>query len=418
MFSLEDLLNNSSSPTSGPCQWTRRCGPDTSACQVKDLLISRHADKEPEKINGLDNYTIGYTFSEHIDYDPRLPSQQNTMDIDKLKQITKKIMTLPTAVSALFENMYPSPCQIPAVGKEAQFLPQSPVNTVTLVPIMEKKLIVFMKYNMIGDAKDFLEDLSFSSDEIDEIDKTTRRQCQCQEWFDSKIGFITASKAKNVYTRQQSYEANSTEDISRIVETIVKHTSHQSIRNNTDGEPTNPMKWGLRHEENARDGYLRTEGRKHNKIQLSTKGFVISKQKPFLGASPDNIRSCKCKRSCQNVLVEYKCPFSHKEKDPKEAFLSREVGGMKNNGEFLLKPSTRYFYQVQLQMFVCELSACDFEVWTTKGIFITQVTFDPKFMESICVTLETFWVTHVIPRMMKNVQAEINSVELLGNFLN
>ena len=43
---------------------------------------------------------------------------------------------------------------------------------------------------------------------------------------------------------------------------------------------------------------------------------------------------------------------------------------------------------------------------------------DPKFMESICVTLETFWVTHVIPRMMKNVQAEINSVELLGNFLN
>ena len=187
--------------------------------------------------------------------------------------------------------------------------------------------------------KDILEDLSFSSDEIDEIDKTTRRQCQCQEWFDSKIGFITASKAKNVYTRQQSYEANSTEDISRIVETIVKHTSHQSIRNNTDGEPTNPMKCGLRHEENARDGYLRTEGRKHNKIQLSTKGFVISKQKPFLGASPDNIRSCKCKRSCQNVLVE-----------------------------------------------------------------------------SICVTLETFWVTHVIPRMMKNVQAEVNPVELLGNF--
>ena len=53
---------------------------------------------------------------------------------------------------------------------------------------------------------------------------------------------------------------------------------------------------------------------------------------------------------------------------------------------------------------------------TTKGIFITQVTFDPKFMESIRVTLETFWVTHVIPRMMKNVQAEVNPVELLGNF--
>lgn len=299
---------------------------------------------------------------------------------------------------------------------EAQ-VSRSPVDAVAVVPIMEKKMMAFMKDKATGQAKDFLEELSFSSDEIDEIDNTTRRQWQCQEWFDHKFGFITASKAKNVYTRQQSFEADSTEDMSCMVETIVKHTTHQSTWNHTDGVPTNPMQWGLKQEESARDSYLRTERRKHNKMQLSAKGFVISKRKPFLGASPDNIRSCKCKHGCQNVVVEYKCPFNHREKDPKEAFVSKEVGGMKNNGKFSLKPSTRYFYQVQLQMFVCEPTACDFVLWTTKGIFVVQVTFEPKFMESICGTLERFWVTHVIPRMMKNVQIGIIPVELIGTFL-
>ena len=106
---------------------------------------------------------------------------------------------------------------------------------------------------------------------------------------------------------------------------------------------------------------------------------MISRNKPFLGGSPDNITHCKCTPPCKSIVVEYKCPWSHKNLDPKEAFLQPEIGGMWENNTFSLKQNSRYYHQIQVLMYVTELQECDLVVWTCKGIFCSSTKlFLPK----------------------------------------
>ncbi|CAH3035244.1 unnamed protein product [Porites lobata] len=44
-------------------------------------------------------------------------------------------------------------------------------------------------------------------------------------------------------------------------------------------------------------------------------------------------------------------------------------------------------------MFVSGLTLCIFVVWTNKGIFTVEVTYDPSFMSVVCAKLEKFWTT-------------------------
>jgi len=78
-------------------------------------------------------------------------------------------------------------------------------------------------------------------------------------------------------------------------------------------------------------------------IKLS--GLVIDKAYPFLAASLDDSKTCKC---CGKSLVGCKYPFKNKEKHPKEASIAENIGGIYNaDGKYSLKPSLKYFYKVQ-----------------------------------------------------------------------
>ena len=109
----------------------------------------------------------------------------------------------------------------------------------------------------------------------------------------------------------------------------------------------------MKHEDSARNAYLHVQKHLHYKVQLTQKGFLISKAKPFMGASVDNIRSCECACKCKDVVVEYKCPWVHRNLDPKEAFVTKEIGGVKLGEKYSLKPNSKYYYQVQNGI-VCE----------------------------------------------------------------
>ena len=58
---------------------------------------------------------------------------------------------------------------------------------------------------------------------------------------------------------------------------------------NQEMEPKNYREWRLFHEESARRAYQRVASHNHHKLELVSKGFLISNSKPFLGASVDNI---------------------------------------------------------------------------------------------------------------------------------
>ena len=245
----------------------------------------------------------------------------------------------------------------------------------------------------------------FTEEEIERTSSNTLKQWKCKEWFIQKAGFISASKAKRVCSIQTSLEQGKNRNISKIVLDIV-HPIIPFYTPSLPKQPNNARDWGLKHEESARRAYYRVEKKQHHDMKLVSKGFLISSRKPFLGASVDNVRTCSCK-DCRSVVVEYKCPWKHKGKPPKEAFLTPEVGGEQVGNTFLLKSTSKYYYQVQLQMFVCNLILCHLVVWTKLGVFVVKVPFNEELINSVILKLEEFWISHILPSMM----LEINGLD-------
>ena len=146
------------------------------------------------------------------------------------------------------------------------------------------------------------------------------------------------------------------------------------------------------HEESARKAYHRVESHNHSKLQLLSKGFLITDKKTFIGASLDNIRCCQCSTGCPDVVVKYKCPWKHQDKHPKDAFITPEVGGVKKGNVLALSPSSKYYFQVQLPMYVANLTECDLVIWTRQGIYT-----------NVCHKLEIFWKINELPVMLASV---------------
>lgn len=113
------------------------------------------------------------------------------------------------------------------------------------------------------------------------------------------------------------------------------------------------------------------------------------------------------------MVVEYKCPWKHRDLlDPKEAFLRAEIGGVKVGKTFSLSTKSKYYFQVQCQMFVANLCLCDLVVWTKKDIFTAQVQFNKKFTENVCQKLEKFWMSNVLTVIVQRVS---QNLDIVGN---
>jgi len=396
------LLNSKreNSITSKHCHWIRKLKPDTKLCELKDLPVTKRGLKNHDESKR--KRSRAYTFSHY--HDPCTLS-------DRTPCSQEQLATLVTSMEAMKEK----PVILPILkqklhGSENSTNKNNSTTTTMEVPvvlneipehgIMEKKLIQHLESNNQANADSFLRNLKFSNKEIDNVASLTKKQWQCKQWFVHKRGFITASKAKNVYTRQISAEKQPKTDVSVLVNSLTEQKDVVGKQHIVE-DPKNPLDWGLKHEESARKAYYRVEASKHNQLSLISKGLMISKTKPFLGASPDNITSCKCTPQCESIVAEYKCPWSHQDLDPKEAFLQPEIGGMWQNDQFFLKEKSRYFYQIQLLMHVAELQKCDLVVWTRKGIFCHQVSYAPLFVERVCIKLKRFWLTSVVPHMLE-----------------
>ena len=69
-----------------------------------------------------------------------------------------------------------------------------------------------------------------------------------------------------------------------------------------------------------------------------------------------------------------KCPFCVKDCLPQED---------QKNGQWILRRDHTYYYQVQTQLNVCNLSYCDFVVWTERGSAVESITVDSTFYETV-----------------------------------
>ena len=96
-------------------------------------------------------------------------------------------------------------------------------------------------------------------------------------------------------------------------------------------------------------------------------------------------------------------PLKTQRSAPKKAFLIPEIGGIKNGKEFVLKPISKYYFELQLQMLASELTFNILVVWTTKGIFTVEVPYNPSFLFNVCAKLEKVWNSQVLSFMMAEI---------------
>ena len=98
-------------------------------------------------------------------------------------------------------------------------------------------------------------------------------------------------------------------------------------------------------------------------------GLVIKPEKPWLGASPDG---AFINDDGNLKLVEIKCPFSARESDVIDVpFLDKDHH---------LKKSHQYYTQVQIAMYCCSATTCDFFVFSPKDYKLLTVEFDQDFV--------------------------------------
>lgn len=74
-------------------------------------------------------------------------------------------------------------------------------------------------------------------------------------------------------------------------------------------------RWGCTHERDGIQAYKAEAIKSHEELHVIEAGLFIDSERPYLGASPDNIITCKC---FGKGVLEVKCPFCVKDGLPEE----------------------------------------------------------------------------------------------------
>jgi len=172
---------------------------------------------------------------------------------------------------------------------------------------------------------------SYPQKAYDHLREETKNQASPENWILHRTGIITASVCHQVYKTKLEKPSKS------LINSIMQYNSQ------CDNKYT---KYGRNMEPVARQYYKKTMMEKHSNLVVCETGLNVKAICPFLGASPDGIVSCSCHTE---RLLEIKCPFKYRD----------SISGWEQDKDFPIdenmemKPNHRYYYQAQLQMFVC-----------------------------------------------------------------
>ena len=227
-------------------------------------------------------------------------------------------------------------------------------------------------------AKEIFRFLSFTQEDCDIIEKSTRLQRKCLEWHKQRKGRLTASVFHDVMVKKSQTNCESL--VKKFL--IKKDISHIPA-----------IKWGIDHESDGRTEYIRQMTDLHQQFKCIDAGLVINPLFPHLGASPDGFTECKC---CGKGILELKCPFSCKEGIPDD-LIGKRGSFMTQHG---LMKTHKYFTQVQGQLSVCNREFCDFVVWTPQKTTIQRIYQDYSFIEKLLKKLTSFFVDYMLPELL------------------
>ena len=221
---------------------------------------------------------------------------------------------------------------------------------------------------------------SVTEEQCKNAEYITKQQRKCKEWYNLRVGRITASVMKTVCVGTVDKPALST--VKQICGTGTKFTNKAT-------------KWGCDHESTATEAFILHMKKQHTNFVYEEAGLFISKEHPHIGASPDGLVKCDC---CGEGVLEIKCPYSAKNDNIQD--LQQKVDFLEN---FSLKRGHKYFYQVQTQLLVTGRDYCDFVVWTEKEMMVERITSDVTLQKAMIEKSTSYFRNVILPELTGNL---------------
>lgn len=223
------------------------------------------------------------------------------------------------------------------------------------------------------DERLLIDRLQVDETDINKIEMETRKQSDCPKWKDERKYRFTASNFHLISRRQRNHDS--------FAESILNPKAFSS-KYVIHGKKFEPV---------ALAQYHKYMFQRKTPVQVLPSGFVVSKECPILGASPDaRIVDTGC--TDHFGLAEVKCPQTKFHVTPLDACSDPTFCMEKTSDtECSLKKNHAYYAQVQGQMGVTGAKYCDFIVYTNVGMYIQRIPFDYGYWNELKEKLTTYY---------------------------
>ena len=278
-------------------------------------------------------------------------------------------------------------------GYSDEYVPKSTLDTFPMpLKSLQQSSHIKLNYPSLLEVCQSVE-IEVTCEMAQSVERATQSQSSSKLWFTYRAGRVTASRMKAVC------HTNAANPSQSLIKSICYPEAFSFVSRQTE--------WGCKHEKKARDIYCKVTSSLHENFQILDSGLVINPQWAFIGASPDGVIQCTC---CGRGVLEIKCPYCHRDssviaaarEDPK--FCLKEV-----NGKLTLDEKHSYYYQVQTQLFVCDVQYSDFCVCTfgsdedQENLHIERIEKNYSFWHGECVPkAELFFRTCLLPELLGN----------------
>lgn len=298
--------------------------------------------KAPRKRKESNARISDITFEKHVyghvrkhnlnpikDFDPRPPEFRGTLST-RLPDFLKKVRGKALGISVLVDPT--SQVWSDSVTEDSSFnLPS--------------------KQQLSEMVASFIESLQVSEERIREIERSTQDQHRSPAWFNARRYHLTASMFGEVLRRRVDTPPDAL--VLRIIE------PKQFVSSSTE--------YGKRMESIALEKYKAYKN--DQSITVCSAGFVIYKEKPYLGATPDGYIHDPNRKE-QYGLIEIKCPYKYRNETPEDACLTSDfcstIYTQAGTRTIKLKQKLLYYSQVQGQLAITGRRWCDFVIYTNK----------------------------------------------------
>lgn len=231
--------------------------------------------------------------------------------------------------------------------------------------------------------------VNYSQNELNEIERLTQDQSDSKQWYRFRAGRVTAS---------QFYKVCRTSLLKASVSLIERICWPEKFI--FESKQTNH---GKKNEPYARSDYVHKQKKSHSTLTCVQSGLVINNKYPFFGASPDGIIECEC---CGRGTLEIKCPYTMLRKTERGICVANEKieALLKDtNGEYFLNAEHYYYFQLQMQIIICDVDYSDFFIWKSKNYHIlSRVYRNEDFWLRNYPKAEQFVKEFLLPEMLGN----------------